>query len=606
MRRHVLLLTVVIMAAVAMAACTSHAKPAAAASKPLVSALSVAGRGASAPFIEYEAEAAHTTGTVIGPSRTFGQLAAEASGREAVTLTKSGQFIDFQLTAPANAIDVRYSIPDSTKTVPLAVYGAGNHLLNLSLTSTYSWFYGDYPFTNTPSDGKAHHFYDDSRALLPSALPAGTHVRLVSTGTAPITIDLADFESVAAPITEPANAISVVDYGADPSGAMDSGAAFTKAIAAGEGSGKAVWIPAGTFQVNKHVIVDNVTLRGAGPWYSVLTGAGVGVYGNYDPHPSRHVTLADFAIFGTVTDRDDNAQVNGVGGALGGGSVISDLWITHTKVGMWFDGPFDGLTISGCRIQDTTADGINLHDGISHVTIENNFIRNIGDDGLALWSDANADHDDTLAFNTVELPMLANAIAIYGGRDNAVTDDVVADTLIEGGGLHAGTRFGAVGFAGTTAFARDTALRTGSTSPSTGVEFAALFFYAHDSFMSATINVTDTELIDSTFAGVAFVGKQQDNIHLTNVTIRGTGTYALQSDAPGSVSLDHVTATGLSGPILYSCAAAGAITFAASNGSVDLSKPVCSKFMTPVYHDPGALPSHSAAPRPSAPSIYAP
>jgi len=58
-----------------------------------------------------------------------------------------------------------------------------------------------------------------------------------------------------------------------------------------------------------------------------------------------------------VKDRVDSISLNAIGGALGGGSTISNLWIQHEKVGMWLDGPFDGLTITGCRIQDTTADG---------------------------------------------------------------------------------------------------------------------------------------------------------------------------------------------------------------------------------------------------------
>jgi len=76
---------------------------------------------------------------------------------------------------------------------------------------------------------------------------------------------------------------------------------------------------------------------------------------------------------------------------------------------------------------------------VSHVTIEKTFVRNTGDDGIALWSEegrlgaAGADHDNVMRFDTVELPILANGVAFYGGRDNSVTDSVVADTLIDGG-----------------------------------------------------------------------------------------------------------------------------------------------------------------------------
>ena len=146
----------------------------------------------------------------------------------------------------------------------------------------------------------------------------------------------------------------------------------------------------------------------------MLHGAGVGVFGKPAPTPSSAVHLCGFAIFGETTVRNDSVSDSGVGGSLGGGSTIDDLWIQHTKVGMWFDGPADGLTVSGCRIQDTTADGVNLHDGVSHVTVQNTFVRNTGDDGMAMWSDQNADHDDAFVHDTVEQPQLANGFAVYG------------------------------------------------------------------------------------------------------------------------------------------------------------------------------------------------
>src|SRR5260370_17733424 len=152
-------------------------------------------------------------------------------------------------------------------------------------------------------------------------MAAGTKVRLQldSGDSAPsYTIDLADFEEVAPPLVQPANSLSIVDYGADPSGVQDSTQAMKKAIAAAKSQDKTVWIPTGTFTISAHIIVDDVTVRGAGIWYSILHGAGVGIYGNYNPSPSHNVHLSDFAIFGEVTDRDDSAQVNGIGGAIGG------------------------------------------------------------------------------------------------------------------------------------------------------------------------------------------------------------------------------------------------------------------------------------------------
>lgn len=553
-----------------------------------------ASRGATLPYAELEAENAATNGRLIGPDRTFTHLAAEASGREAVQLTQ-GQYVEFTLTQPANSIVVRYSIPDSGDgaglTALLSLYVNGTRQADLTLTSKYSWFYGSYPFSNSPDDGNPHHFYDETRALL-SEMPAGTKVRLqVDPGdTAPsYTIDLADFEEVAAPLTEPANFVSLTNYGADPTGATDSTTAMNNAISVAQSQGKGVWIPRGNFTITSHIIVNNITIRGAGPWYSVLHGNGVGIYGNYAPKPSQNVQLYDFAIYGEITDRNDSAQVNGIGGAIGSNSVISDIWIEHTKVGMWFDGPFSGLTITNCRIRDTTADGINLHDGISNVTVEQTMVRNTGDDGLAMWSEQNADTNNTFKFNTVQLPILANNIAIYGGSNNGVTDNIVSDTLTQGGGIHVANRFKAVALAGTTTVARNTLLRTGVLDPNWHFGVGAIWFWADDSDMTGTINVNNNEIDDSSYEAIQFIGSSVSNVNFNTDNINKAGTYAIQEHSAGSAYFTNVTASNLGIGGQYNCGAAFTITQGPGNSGWSDSQ--CGSLVTPAIPIPTSTPN---------------
>src|SRR6266487_2216109 len=103
-----------------------------------------AGRGATVGFAEQEAENAATNGTVIGPDRSAYTLAAEASGRKAVRLAP-GQYVEFTLPGAANAITVRYSIPDAPTgggiSAPLDVTVNGGHRRAMTLTSAYSWLY---------------------------------------------------------------------------------------------------------------------------------------------------------------------------------------------------------------------------------------------------------------------------------------------------------------------------------------------------------------------------------------------------------------------------------------------------------------------------------
>jgi F5/8 type C domain/Pectate lyase superfamily protein/Protein of unknown function (DUF1573) len=554
-----------------------------------------AGRGAAVPFIEQEAVNAKTNGSVLEASRDWDTLAGEAVGRSAVSLVGQGRYVEFTTTQLTNSLDVRYSIPDradgSAYDANLSVYVDGIKQRNLTLTNRFSWYYGAYPFVNTSSAGNPHHFYDEVHQLLGKELRAGSKVRLqVDPGdtAASYTIDLVDFEDVPPPRPQPPGSLSVADFGADSTGTRDSSTAFVSALAAGTAQGKPVWIPPGTFQVNKHLVVQsNVTMTGAGEWYSVLTGDGVGIYGNTAPNPSTNVHLSDFAIEGTVDVRVDSAQVNGIGGGLGGGSTISDLWIEHTKVGIWLDGPFDGLTIRHVRIDDTTADGINLHDGITDATVSDNFIRNTGDDGIAAWSENDADSDDVISFNTVEVPVLANNIAIYGGADNQVTDDVVSDTQTEGGGIHLANRFNAVPMSGTTTVARDTALRTGVLDPNWRYGVGALWLWASDSEMTGAIRVNDVDLIDSSYEGIQFTGSSVSNVEFVNVKIAGAGTFALQLESHGSAGFKDVVATDVGGPAgTYDCLYTGdsstAFTTTNRGGNVGWGTTFCGAWPKPV------------------------
>jgi len=65
-------------------------------------------------------------------------------------------------------------------------------------------------------------------------------------------------------------------------------------------------------------------------------------------------------------------------------TVVDNVWMQHTKVGAWMDGPMNNFSIINSRIVDTTADGVNFHKGVTNSKVQNTFIRNTGDDGLAI------------------------------------------------------------------------------------------------------------------------------------------------------------------------------------------------------------------------------
>jgi hypothetical protein len=530
---------------------------------------------------------------VIGPSYTQGQLADEASGRKAVTLQGSGKYVTFTTPVATNSIDFRYSIPDSSGgsvyTAPLSLYVNGTKQTDFSLTNAYSWYYGSYPFTNTPGSGQ-HHFYDEVHRLFGTTYPAGTTFKLEvdSEDTASsYTIDLADFEQVGAALTQPAGSVSVTSEGADASGVADSTNAFNAAITAA-GAGGTVWIPAGTYNVPGHIAVNNVTIAGAGMWYSTVTGTAPGFYGNSAPNPSTNVHLQNFAISGNVQERDDSAQVNGIGGALSD-STVSNIWIEHMKVGAWMDGPMDKLTFSGMRIRDTTADGINFHGGVTNSTVTNSDIRNTGDDGIATWADSGigADANDTISNNTVQLQMLANGIAIYGGHDNTVSGNLVVDTGInQGGGIQVGQRFSSTPV-GTTTISSNTMIRDGDLDPNWQFGVGALWFDGSQGTVNGPINVTNALIEQSPFEAIQWVEGEVNGVNLSNVTIAGTGTFALQEQDPGTATATNVVATGVAqanagNAPSYSCEGSG-FTITDGGGNSGISPTQCNGWPAPVY-----------------------
>jgi len=106
----------------------------------------VAGRGAQLGIVEQEAENATTNGTILPYDTTAYTLSSEASGRQAVRLTP-GQYVAFTLTQRANAVTIRYAIPDAPTgggidaplTVSVDHNGRENtHPQTITLTSKYS------------------------------------------------------------------------------------------------------------------------------------------------------------------------------------------------------------------------------------------------------------------------------------------------------------------------------------------------------------------------------------------------------------------------------------------------------------------------------------
>jgi hypothetical protein len=415
-------------------------------------------RGATIPWTTYEAENMKTTGTVIGPGYEPFHVETESSGQKCVKLNKKGQYVEFTSSGDANSMVIRYSLPDSKdgkgKGASLAIYNNGNLVQHPRISSSYSWFYGKYPFTNDPTAGQPRHFYDEVR-MTGLKIKKGDVIRVQRDDQKEEDIkycilDLVDLENIAPPLMTPANSLSVTDKSFRGTGSTDDYTeAFRNCIAKAAETGKTVWIPAGTFKITGDIVLpSNITIQGAGMWYSQLVGDEK-LYTNANRRvrlkgAGSNIHLADFAIIGKLNYRSDKEANDGIVGSYGENSTISRLWIEHTKVGMWTENS-KNLHITGCRMRNTNADGINFCVGMTESTIENCTARGTGDDCFAIWpttflKQVFSPGHNLIIHCTAQVPFLANGIAVYGGESNKVESCSIVD-ISQGSAILISTTF---------------------------------------------------------------------------------------------------------------------------------------------------------------------
>ena len=385
-----------------------------------------------------------------------------------------------------------------------------------------------------------------------------------------VTVDVADFEQVADAAGQPAGSVSVVSKGADPTGRGDSTQAFRDAIAAARGG--VVWIPPGEYRLTSSLSgVQDVTLQGAGHWHSIVRSSRF----IDQTSSSGNVHIKDFAVIGEVTERVDSEPDNFVNGSLGPDSSVSGMWLQHLKVGLWLTGTNDDLVVEDNRFLDMTADGLNLNGNARGVKVRNNFLRNQGDDALAMWSLNAPDVGSSFENNTVTQPNLANGIAIYGGTDITVRGNLISDTNALGSGIAISNQKFLDPFhplSGTITVDGNTLVRTGAMNPNWNHPMGALRVDSYDSAVEAQVRITNTTVTDSPYSAFEFVsgggrGLAARNITVDGATVRNTGTVVVQTETPGAATFRNVTATGVGAAGVYNCPyPAGSGTFTVTDG----------------------------------------
>ncbi|MFJ8751928.1 discoidin domain-containing protein [Streptomyces sp. NPDC102441] len=470
------------------------------------------GRGASMPYDMYEAEDGVLGGgaKAVGPNRTVGDIAGEASGRKAVTLTGTGQYVEWTTRAETNTLVTRFSIPDGADTT-LNVYVDGQFLKAVDLTAKYAWLYGNEASPgNSPGEGAPRHIYDEAGLQLGRTIPAGSRIRLQKDAgnSSSYAIDFVNTEQVTA-ASNPDPAAYTVPAGFSH---QDVQNAIDKVRMDSTGSLVGVFLPAGDYETSSkfQVYGKAVKIVGAGPWFtrfhapSSQQNTDIGFRADASAKGS---SFAGFAYLGNYTSR-----IDGPGKVFDFSSVsditIDNIWVEH-MVCLYWGANTDNMTIKNSRIRNMFADGINMTNGSTDNHVVNNDARATGDDSFALFSaiDAGgADMKNNVYENlTATLTWRAAGLAVYGGYNNTFRNIRIADTLVYSGITISSLDFGYPmnGFGTDPTTVENVSLeRTGGHFWGSQVFPAIWAFSASKVFQG--IRVNDVDIEDSTYGGVMF------------------------------------------------------------------------------------------------------
>ncbi|MEU1034182.1 discoidin domain-containing protein [Streptomyces mirabilis] len=459
----------------------------------------------------------------------------------------------------------------------------------LNLNSRQSWVYegnGNYNTSDNqnPADGDPRVFWDESHTFVTgSPIPAGATFSLRKDSDSSASfydVDSVDVENPPAPLTQPANSISITSCGAaadnNPtngaadSQSVDSRAAIQTCIDQAQSQGKTLWIPQGTFYVKgtTGLNAQGITIAGAGMWYSTIY-RDVPVPNSTPLAALFDLTSCTVRNFHIDANAVSRSTIGGDGGAMdttGTGWLADGIWTQHTMSGFWASGT--GGTVQNSRLTSIWADGINVNnvslgaDTGNNLTVTNNFVRGTGDDAIAINSvnyNTNSDGSKTyynpmsnvaVSNNTSIAPWGGKGVGIYGGSGHQVKDNYISDTA-RYIGLGAG-RFGVNGSDLLSATVTgNTVVRSGGNAYSQG-QPALHIGNGGDGQNTGIIDkvtVIGNTVTDSLYDGIGFSTSTNTLLQDNTVSSPGRNGIAISPSfypAPtGSATITGNTVTGL-------------------------------------------------------------
>ena len=146
----------------------------------------------------------------------------------------------------------------------------------------------------------------------------------------------------------------------------------------------------------------------------------------------------------------------------------------------------------------------------------------------------------------LRLTWRANGMAIYGGYNNSIENNLIYDTM-NYPGIMLATDHSPLPFSGTTLIANNGLYRTGGAFWNEAQHFGAITLFPSTKDITG-VTIRDTDIYDSTYDGIQFKngGGNMPGVAITNVKIdksnNGAGILAM-AGARGNAPLTNVTIT---------------------------------------------------------------
>ena len=539
--------------------------------------------GAKLPYLRYEAEEGVGSDAVLKHSTTYDETEMEASNQSYVQLTKEDSSLRFTLKKAANAMTLRFTMPENASgELEISVERNGELLgkKTLELDNSSAW---QYVKENDVFDEKIagshsrfrfdeRHFLleNDNKELMELEESDVLTIRRTDKKADELGIDFIELEQAPEAKEAPDNSISITDapYSAVPNDGQDDSAAFLDALKDADKENKTLYIPVGTFDFDRKLVISATDMRitGAGIWHTQLhftseeqAGGGIEFLDS-----SSNVEMDNLYMDSELKSRfHQEANYKGIAGVLGENSKLHDLWLEHFECGIWVGDYVEAdkmkytknLTVSNSRIRNNFADGVNFAQGTKNSKVQNSDIRGNGDDGLATFAskaivkikekvngveqvryihtESKPAENNAFLNNTVELTWRASGIALHGGANHCIEGNLVKD-ITSGSGLRVSTVFPGYNFDDNQniSIKRNLLIQTGTDNDFYGNALASIHFEKLYGEMKK-IQVTDNRLINSPH------GKYSANFYIPE---EGTTEITLRNNEVKNIDLEPMLA----------------------------------------------------------------